>query len=129
VSLKVLTEGSQARSAVLKCAAIPSGVCSRHAARCSLYVLQASSYPTIVARRPAVLKCAAIPSENKSSICKQLMLVICGVVDFGLFSMGFVATNEIPNNYSQIINVVGVMCILEARTCSKYPCYIHSRQQ
>jgi hypothetical protein len=62
VSSKVLTEGVRARSAVLKCAAIPSGVCSRHAMRCSLYVLQASSYPTIVTRRSAVLKCAAIPS-------------------------------------------------------------------
>jgi hypothetical protein len=62
VSFKVLTEGVRARSAVLKCAAIPSGVCSRYAMRCSLYVLQASSYPTVVTRRSAVLKCAAIPS-------------------------------------------------------------------
>jgi hypothetical protein len=65
VSLKVLTEGVRAHSAVLKCAAIPSGVCSRHAMRCSLYVLQASSYPIIVTRRSAVLKRAAIPSGRE----------------------------------------------------------------
>jgi hypothetical protein len=64
----VLAEGVRARSAVLKGAAIPSGVCSRHAMRCSLYVLQASSYPTIVTRRSAALKSAAIPSESVADV-------------------------------------------------------------
>jgi hypothetical protein len=47
----VSAEGVRALSAVLKCAANPTGVCSREALRRSLYVLQASSCTTIVTRR------------------------------------------------------------------------------